>query len=120
MSSRGLISALLLLVQLLGLGHVALSSHAVNAEGAVIEREELTREAHARSAEHLCDTAVHVRAPGDDCPVVASWSAPGLLVPAHRRSRVTVAAGQVGLAAAEAGAPLELLFVAPKASPPPS
>ena len=113
------VSGLLLLVQLLGLVHVALQGHALGDDGAVIHVAPLAAEAHDDRAEHLCagDLAIHADAP-DDCLVVAGWSSPTLLAAgvALRRSPNPFVGGIAS--ASSVVVQLDILSRAPKASPP--
>ena len=117
---RAFASALLLLVQVLGLGHVALGRHVLSDSGALVDVAPLAAEAHDDFREHLCagDVTIHADAP-DDCLVVASWSSPSLVTPSSLvlrhagRSRAPQLAGRSFVEAQ-----LDALSRAPKASPP--
>lgn len=116
---RAFISALLLLVQVLGLGHVALARHTLSENGSVVDVAPLAAEAHEEDEEHLCegDVAIHADAP-DDCLVLAGWSAASLVTPpaAIRRAQQPVvrAPKNTSFVAVQ----LDALSRAPKASPP--
>ena len=116
---RAFVSALLLVVQVLGLGHVALARHALGDDGAVIDVAPLATEAHDDRAEHLCagDVAIHADAP-DDCLVVAGFSSPSLITAAVTlRSSPGSLVGGIARASSLA-VQLDILSRAPKASPP--
>jgi hypothetical protein len=118
--SRALISALLLLVQVLGLGHLALAAHTVTNTGSIVDAAELSAEAHSHPAEHLCagDVTPHAQNAGDECTVVAAFktaatTASLVEAPALRTSTTTEPTASTRVEPTFA-----LLFVAPKASPP--
>ncbi len=117
--ARALVSALLLLVQVLGLGHVALGRHVLSDSGALVDVAPLAAEAHDDLREHLCagDVAIHADAP-EDCLVVASWSSPSLVTqsPVPREARGSSTTGLAGRWFVEVQ--LDALSRAPKASPP--
>lgn len=116
---RAPVSALLLLVQVLGLGHVALARHTLSENGTVVDVAPLALEAHEEEAEHLCagDVAIHADAPGD-CLVLAGWSAASLITPpvAIRRAQQPVV--RAPKSSSFVAVQLEVLSRAPKASPP--
>ena len=116
---RAPVSALLLLVQVLGLGHVALARHTLSENGTVVDVAPLALEAHEEEAEHLCagDVAIHADAP-DDCLVLAGWSAASLITPpvAIRRAQQPVV--RAPKSSSFVAVQLEVLSRAPKASPP--
>ena len=116
---RAFVSTLLLVLQVLGLGHVALARHTVNETGALVDVEPVLVDLHEQTESHVCahEVEIHADAPGD-CLVVATWTSPLLLTPSlSLHHALDVAPGQ-SLAAVTAEPPLELLAVAPKASPP--
>lgn len=120
MRTRSFISAMMLLVQVLGLGHLALAAHTVSNTGTVVDAAELSAEAHSHSAEHLCagDVSVHAQNAGDECVVVASFKTASLTV-APFAARVDVVPHTQQATATERTQPtLAVLFVAPKGSPP--
>ncbi len=116
---RAFVSALLLLAQVLGLGHVALGRHVLSDSGALVDVAPLAAEAHDDFREHLCagDVTIHADAP-EDCLVVASWSAPSLLTPSfvwlERRDASSTRLAVPSFVAVQ----LDVLSRAPKASPP--
>jgi hypothetical protein len=121
---RAVVSAVLLLVQALGLGHLALAEHAAGEAGAEIElapegASDTTAETHSESAPHVCghDAVVHAEM-RLVCMVVAAWTAPSLAP-----QRVVLAApspaGPRCAARASVVAPqFDVLSRAPKSSPP--
>ncbi len=116
---RAMVCALLLMLQVLGLGHVALARHTLSENGSVVDVAPLTADAHDEEEGHLCagDVAIHADAP-DDCLVVAGFAAPSLLA-----SRVCLGGTQHplvgGLSTPQlVAAQLDALCRAPKASPP--
>lgn len=116
---RAFISALLLLVQVLGLGHVALARHTINENGAVVDVEPLLLETHDEEAGHLCagDVGIHADAP-DHCLVLAGFAAPSL-VPLAVALPHTPQALFTGLHSSSFSfEQLDALSRAPKASPP--
>jgi hypothetical protein len=116
---RAFISALLLLVQVLGLAHVAFDRHTVSETGAIVDVVPLATETHEGDEDHLCagDVAIHAEAPAD-CLVIAGWSAPSLLTEATSLSWSHQLA-VVGISSEARAAPqLDALSRAPKASPP--
>lgn len=116
---RAFVAGLLLVVQVLGLGHVALARHTVSESGAIIDVAPLATETHEGDDDHLCagDVAIHADAP-DDCLVVATWSAASLVAPqVSLRHTPDVFVGGITsppLVAAQ----LDALSRAPKSSPP--
>lgn len=116
---RAFVAALLLVVQVLGLGHVALARHTVSETGAIIDVTPLATETHDGDEDHLCagDVELHADAPAD-CTVVASWSAASLLAP-PLSLRHTPGASVGGITSLPlVAAQLDALSRAPKASPP--
>ena len=116
---RAFVSALLLLTQVLGLGHVALGRHVLSDSGALVDVAPLAAEAHDDFHEHLCagDVTLHADAP-EDCLVVASWSSPSLVTPSLVL-RQTRGSSHPQLAALSfVAVQLDALSRAPKASPP--
>lgn len=118
--ARVFISALLLVLQVLGLGHVALARHELSQSGALVDVEPLLVDTHEETQSHFCgdEVAIHADAPGD-CLVVATWTSPQLLSPVA----VVLPRSLTSSTAAPARArfvapPLEVLARAPKASPP--
>jgi len=120
---RAVVSALLLLVQALGLGHLALAEHTVGEAGAqlevALEGASGTAEVHSESAPHVCasDGVVHDDAPLA-CMVVAAWTAPSATTP---RALLGVAArADAGCVTSASVVPpqFDALSRAPKASPP--
>lgn len=118
---RAFISALLLVVQVVGLGHVALTRHTVSDTGAIVDVVPLATETHEGDEDHFCagDAELHAEAPGD-CLVIASWSSPSVLSEplAFRSTPHLALAGIAG--EAQAAPQLDALSRAPKASPPQS
>ncbi len=114
-----MVSALLLVLQVLGLGHVALARHTLSETGSVVDVAPLTAEAHDDEEGHLCagDVAIHADTP-DDCLVVAGFAAPSLLasVVSLGRTQTPLVSGlsTPRLVAVQ----LDALSRAPKASPP--
>ena len=116
---RAMVSALLLVLQVLGLGHVALARHTLSENGSVVDVLPLTTETHEDEEGHLCagDVAIHADAP-DDCLVVAGFAAPSLLASAASLGR-TNAPHVSGISTPQLVAvQLDALSRAPKASPP--
>ena len=116
---RAFISALLLLVQLLGLGHVALARHVLSDTAAVVDVAGLVVETHHDRGGHLCcdDVAIHFDAQ-DECLVFAARGVPSLhcialalQLPEQPRVREVVSSSFIA-------AQLDVLSRAPKASPP--
>lgn len=120
MSHRGLISGMLLLVQVLGMGHLAVSHHLLSNTGAVVDAVELSPEPHSHAAEHLCegDVSFHAQGAGDECLVVASWKAPAFFAPVTVLTAEARGCGELTHFVSRGQSPLAVLFVAPKASPP--
>jgi hypothetical protein len=116
---RAFISALLLLVQVLGLGHVALARHTLSANGGLVDAMPLASEQHDDQDGHLCagDVTIHADAP-DDCLVLAGWSSPSLLTAAvsfrHGPAELISGIRSASFVAVQ----LDALSRAPKASPP--
>jgi hypothetical protein len=76
---RAIVSALLLTVQVLGLGHLALGSHTRSETGAMVDVVPLAVEQHDEQTPHLCSGDVSFHADEQvDCLVVAGWSSPSL------------------------------------------
>ncbi len=116
---RAIISTLLLVVQVLGLGHVALGRHTVSDTGSIVDVVPLATETHEADEDHLCsgDLELHAEAP-TDCGVIAYWSSPTIVSEAAALSW-THQLALVGIAReARAVAQLDALSRAPKASPP--
>jgi hypothetical protein len=119
--TRSFISAMMLLVQVLGLGHLALAAHTVSNTGTVVDAAELSAEAHSHPAEHLCagDVNVHAQNAGDECVVVASFKTANLTVtPFTAWLDVAPDPQQPSFTNERREPALAVLFVAPKASPP--
>jgi hypothetical protein len=116
---RAFVSTLLLVLQVLGLGHVALARHTVSESGALVDVQPLLIDSHDETESHVCahEVEIHADAPGD-CLVVATWTSPLLLTPSLPLHHVLDVAAGPALAAVTAEPPLDLLAVAPKASPP--
>ena len=118
-SLRPAVSAFLLLVQALGLGHVALAKHTLSDSGAVVEVTPLLSEKHEGRSEHLCAAEPATRAEGpDDCLVLSGFRAPSLLAAAVaiRLERETQTCRLTSTA--DCVMQLDVLSRAPKASPP--
>jgi hypothetical protein len=118
---RAFISALLLLVQVVGLGHVALTRHTVSDTGSIVDVVPLATETHDADEDHLCagDLELHADAPSD-CLVIALWSSPTIVSESASLSWSHQLA-LVGIAReARAAWQLDALSRAPKASPPQS
>ncbi|MDP2273856.1 MAG: hypothetical protein Q8N23_36200 [Archangium sp.] len=116
---RAIVSALLLVLQVLSLGHVALARHTLSETGSVVDVAPLTADAHEDEEGHLCagEMAIHADAP-DDCLVVAGFAAPSLLASAVSLGR-TNAPLVSGISTPQLVAvQLDALSRAPKASPP--
>jgi len=113
-------SAMMLLVQVLGLGHLTLATHTVSSTGTVVDASELSTEAHSHPAEHLCegDVSVHAQHAADECVVVASFKTASLTVTPFTAWAEVALSSQQPSATERAEPALALLFVAPKASPP--
>lgn len=117
---RAFVSALLLLVQVVGLGHVALARHTLTDSGSIADVAGLSSEQHDSRRGHLCsndDLALHAEG-SDECAVLAVWAAPSLvaaLVSVGHASQHAV--GGVSCSSF-VEAQLEVLSRAPKASPP--
>ena len=116
---RAMVCALLLMLQVLGLGHVALARHTLSENGSVVDVAPLTADAHDEEEGHLCagDVAIHADAP-DDCLVVAGFAAPSLVASAVSVGRTNAplvsGIGTPQLVAVQ----LDALSRAPQASPP--
>ena len=117
---RAFASALLLLVQVSGFGHIALARHMLTDSGSIADVAGLSSEKHESRRGHLCstdDTALRAEG-GEECSVLAARAALSLFMP-----RVAVAcvvqqpAGGVSNSSF-VEAQLEVLSRAPKASPP--
>jgi hypothetical protein len=120
---RVLISGLLLLVQALGLGHLALADHAIGEAGAFIEvvqeGESGVAEFHSESAPHMCEHKVVRHADGSHaCMVVAGWTTAAMIT--WRKWLVWAVQSRLfGVTASTAVAmQFDVLSRAPKASPP--
>ncbi len=116
---RAFISALLLCVQMLGLGHVALARHTLSESGSLVDVAPLASEQHDDQDGHLCagDVALHADAPGD-CLVLAGWSAPSLLATPVSLRRVSIELITGIRSSSFIAVQLDALSRAPKASPP--
>lgn len=116
---RAYVSALLLVLQVLGLGHVALARHTVSETGALVDVQPLLVDSHEETESHVCadEVEIHADAPGD-CLVAATWSAPLVLAPSPVVRRLANAAVRAPAQSVHAAPPLDVLAVAPKASPP--
>lgn len=116
---RAFVSTLLLVLQVLGLGHVALARHTVSESGALVDVQPLLIDSHDETESHVCahEVEIHADAPSD-CLVVATWTSPLLLTPSLSLHHAPDVAPGQSLAAVTAEPPLEPLAVAPKASPP--
>lgn len=117
--ARAFVSALLLLAQVLGLGHVALGRHVLSDSGALVDVAPLAAEAHDDLREHLCagDVAIHADAP-DECLVLASWSAPSLLTASLSLRQRLGSSAALPDGVSDVAVQLDALSRAPKASPP--
>lgn len=116
---RAAISAVLLLVQVLGLGHLAFAEHALGAGGAVVEAAPLAADAHDEAGDHLCAAETQVSSDGpEDCVVLAGWSTPSLVAPVAQGVALRHAAQPDVRSAAQVEVQLEVLARAPKGSPP--
>jgi hypothetical protein len=115
-----LISALLLLVQVLGLAHLAFAAHTVDGTGSVVDAVELSSEEHQHPSDHLCagDVNVHALHAADECLVAATWKTAGVLevVVVPDAPLDTVVRPRVAFIEVDFG--LAALARAPKASPP--
>jgi len=118
--TRSLISALLLLVQVLGLAHLAFAAHTVDGTGSVVDAVELSSEEHQHPSDHLCagDLNVHALHAADECVVAATWKTAGVLevVVVPDAPLDTVVRPRVAFIEVDSG--LAALARAPKASPP--
>ena len=118
---RAFVSTLLLVVQVLGLGHVALTRHTVSDTGSIVDVVPLATETHDADEDHLCsgDVELHADAP-TDCGVIAYWSSPTIVSESAALSW-THQLALVGIAGeARAAAQFDALSRAPKSSPPQS
>lgn len=116
---RAFVSALLLLVQVLGLGHVALDRHTVSDTGSIVDVVPVATETHEGDEDHLCtgDLELHAETP-TECLVIAGWSSPTVLSKPLALSS-THELALVGISSeVRAAAQLDALSRAPKASPP--
>ena len=113
------VSALLLLVQVAALGHVAVAKHALSESGSLVDVAPLLNERHQERSGHLCadDVAVHADAP-DECAVLAQWRARSVPVAALALGAVPQSCSTVLLPSFEVAVQLDALSRAPKASPP--
>lgn len=73
--ARAFIASLLLVLQVLGLGHVALARHELSESGAIVDVAPVLFDSHVGPEDHFCadDVAIHADAQGD-CLVLASLS----------------------------------------------
>lgn len=123
MTRRGLISAFVLLVQLIGLSHVWFAHHEVTSTGTLIDAVELTADEHGGTEEaHMCAGEVAPFAGElEACAVVATWTTP-VLVPVRTPLQLAALPSPRRLGALETRGvdPLDALIRAPKNSPPPA
>lgn len=110
---------MLLLVQVLGLGHVALARHTLSDSGAVVDTAGLATELHQDRGGHLCSDVVAVHEDGlDDCVVLAQWRAASMSSPAMVVQPPQSALSGAISSSSFVGVQLDVLSRAPKASPP--
>lgn len=117
--TRRLISAMLLLLQALGLQHLALSSHAFDDDGLAFEHTALATDSHAEDS-HVCADAEPRDESVEACPVVASWLTASHLSPGRTAVRASPERNALVAHPRPARAPVPLLSLAPKSSPPAS
>ncbi|MDP2269582.1 MAG: hypothetical protein Q8N23_10855 [Archangium sp.] len=118
-TSRASVSALLLVVQVLGLGHLALSEHSLGEGGEVVDAVALHADAHSEDTAHLCGTG-DATLPDDaeTCAVFATWRSSSVV---DRPSSFTLPAGSPRLEVSSFSVDavqFDALSRAPKASPP--
>lgn len=118
--TRACIAALLLVLQVLGLGHVALARHEVSETGAIVDVQPVLFDSHADDEDHLCadDVAIHADAQGD-CLVLVNWASPRVEGPVASAvvARLELETARP-LRAPMVSSPREVLARAPKGSPP--
>lgn len=75
--SRAFVAALLLLVQGLGLAHLAVETHTVGRDGAMHDVAQLLADTHDSNDPHLCapEEDGHLAPGSTGCAVLASWRA---------------------------------------------
>lgn len=116
---RAFVSALLLWVQLLGLGHVLLAEHTLSEDGGVVEVAPLLAERHLDRGGHLCADEGALREAGPaDCLVLSGLRAPGLPTPAVAGGVAPETLAQGLTSPAQVCLQFDALSRAPKASPP--
>lgn len=120
MRTRRLISAMLLLLQALGLQHLALSSHAFDDAGAAFEHAALATDSHDANESHFCADSGAVEESAETCPVVASWLTVFHLSAARTVSSAPPTQSSTVEQARPALQSVPLLSLAPKSSPPAS
>jgi hypothetical protein len=120
---RAFASAMLLVVQVLSLGHVALAAHALSEDGKLFEVASVTVDAHHGEGVdegHLCAREQSPHHDLGDCAIAASWSSPSVVSAPGARAEAARRALVATLTAARrfTVVQLEPLSLAPKASPP--
>lgn len=118
--SRAFVAALLLLVQGMGLLHLAVETHTLGQDGAIHDIPSLLADAHDSTDPHLCapEEDGHVAPMSTGCAVVASWRAAAEL-PTLSTLTVTLHSAQSPAAPLVAYiAQQDVLSRAPKLSPP--
>lgn len=120
MRTRRLISAMLLLLQALGLQHLALSSHSFDDAGAAFEHAALASDSHHAEESHFCADTGSAEESAESCPVVASWLTAFHLNTARPSSFVPRTQSSTLEHARLARESVPLLSLAPKSSPPAS
>jgi len=116
------IAALLLFVQVLGLGHLAFARHSLGETGALVEvvpHAAAHVERHTERAPHVCaaDLAIHADA-AEACMVVAVRTSPSMDTPRFALAQTAHSAWKSSAPLTVAAAQLDALSRAPKASPP--
>lgn len=115
---RVVLAALLLLLQALGLGHLAFAPHTLGERGELVDVAAQAGEVHHEQRSHLCSGDATVRADAHDCLVVAGWSTPSLLG-SRGGVRLALRPAAPGFATSSVvTVPIDALTRAPKASPP--
>jgi hypothetical protein len=118
--ARAFIASLLLVLQVVGLGHVALARHELSESGAIVDVQPVLFDSHADTGDHLCadDVAIHADAQGD-CLVMAGWSSVRVVGPqAMVLSPASPLARPRPLRTPAVTSSRDVLARAPKGSPP--
>ncbi len=118
--SRVTVAALLLLVQVCGLAHLTLETHALGSDGALHDVAQLLEDAHDANEPHLCapERDTHVATPSAGCAVVASWRAAVESQPSPVTLHPTTQHALPVAPTARPAPPQDVLSRAPKSSPP--